>query len=86
MWFSATVDGAPFANRWCSGNLGQEGALSWEQTGDTTWKCQIPNEKAQLFLNLKLCISYPDDRSCSNPEVSYGTEAAEIYIAANLYD
>jgi hypothetical protein len=84
MWFSSTADGPAYSQTQCSGNLGQEGALSWDQTGTRSYGCPIPNQKGQLFLNLKLCISYRDDRSCSSPDVKYGTEAAVIYISGRL--
>ena len=86
IWLSATADGPALSQRQCSKNVGQEGALNWDQTGKTDWKCQIPNEKAQLFLNLKLCISDRLDRSCNGPNVTYGTESARVYLSGSKYN
>ena len=86
MWLSVSADGPAFQQTQCSRNVGQEGGLNWEQTGDTAWKCQIPNEKAQLFLNLKLCISDRLDRSCNGPNVTYGTESARVYLSGSKYN
>ena len=85
MWFSSAAGGAPLSNRWCSGNLGSEGALTWDQTGAISYGCPIPNQKGELFVNLELCISDRKDRSCSAPGAKAGSEAAIIYISGNLY-
>ena len=85
MWFSSAAGGAPLSNRWCSGNLGSEGALTWDQTGAISYGCPIPNQKGELFLNLELCISDRRDRSCSAAGAKAGSEAATIYISGNLY-
>jgi hypothetical protein len=85
MWFSSTAGGAPLSNRWCSANLGREGAITWDQTGAISYGCPIPNQKSELFVNLELCISGRLDRSCSAPDAKAGSEAATVYISGNLY-
>lgn len=85
MWFSSAAGGASLSNRWCSGNLGSEGALTWDQTGAISYGCPIPNQKGELFVNLELCISDRKDRSCSAPGATAGSQAAIIYISGNLY-
>lgn len=84
MWFSRTAGGAALADRWCSNNLGSEGAVKWSQKGEQA-KCPIPNEKADMFVNVRLCISDRKDRSCNGPNVKNGTESATVFIAGWLY-
>ena len=84
MWVSSTAGGAALSSYWCSTNLGQEGAINWDQTGSISYGCPIPNQKGEMFVNLELCISDRKDRSCSAPGAKAGSQSAMIYISGSL--
>ena len=81
MWYSKTSNGAPLPGNFCAGNLGSEGSLWWDQTGELSYGCQIPNVNGSLYLNLQLCISGRLDKSCSAAGAKAGSESARVYIS-----
>ena len=84
MWWSTEAGGKPLSDSLCQQNLGREGTIWWRQTKVISFGCSIPNQKATLFLNLKLCISDRLDASCSAPGAKDGSESAEVYISGAI--
>lgn len=81
MWWSATEGGSPLAGSSCSGNLGSEGFLYWDQSGKQGYGCVIPNQNATLYLNLKLCISNYKDTTCSASDAKNSGSEAPVYVS-----
>ena len=84
MWWSTEAGGKPISDPLCQQNLGREGTIWWRQTKVISFGCSIPNQKATLFLNLKLCISDRLDTSCSGPGARDGSETADVYISGAI--
>jgi len=81
MWWSKTSNGKPLPGRFCADNLGSEGSLWWDQTGELSYGCQIPNANGSLYLNLQLCKSGRLDKSCSSSGAKAGSQSARVYIS-----
>jgi len=80
-WISQSKGGTPLPGTKCSRNWGFQGSLNWDQTGKSSYSCQIPNANATLYLNLQLCISSRTDRTCSASGATSSTETATLYIS-----
>ena len=87
MWWSETAGGPPLAGDQeifpCSANLGREWAMHWDQSGTRGYGCQIDNVDSTLHLNLRACISTPDDTTCGADGAEAGSPAP-IYIQGGL--
>ena len=81
MWWSETSGGSPLAGSSCSGNLGSEGFLYWDQSGKQGYGCVIPNQNATLYLNVKLCISNYKDSTCSASDAKNSESEAPVYLS-----
>lgn len=81
MWWSETSGGSPLAGSSCSGNLGSEGFLYWDQSGKQGYGCVIPNQNATLYLNVKLCISNFKDSTCSASDAKNSGSEAPVYLS-----
>lgn len=79
MWWSTTQGGSALGAA-CSGNLGSEGFLYWDQTGEQGYGCAIPNQDTTLFLNVRLCISSRTDTTCSSSAAQFTGATAPVYI------
>lgn len=80
-WISTSRGGAPLSAA-CSKNFGFEGSLHWDQKGEISYACQIPNQANTLYLNLQLCISGRTDKTCSASGARASNETARLYIYA----
>jgi len=79
MWWSRNT-GGPSLGAGCSGNLGAEGFLYWDQTGELGYGCLIPNEATTLYLNVRLCRSGRTDTTCSSGSAEYTGAEASVFI------
>lgn len=84
MWWSTEAGGKPLADPSCQRNLGAEGAIYWDQGKQLGFGCPIPNQKGELFVNLKLCASDRLDHSCSAAGAIDGSQSADYYISASI--
>ena len=80
-WWSEKEGGPSLPGVSCSGNLGSEGFLYWDQGGKQGFGCVIPNRAATLYFNLKLCISNPSDKTCSASDAKATNLEAPVYLS-----
>ena len=83
MWWSETAGGPPLAGVDCSPRIGREAKTTWDQSKTVGYGCQIDNADSTLFLNLRACISTPDDTTCTAAEAEAGSPVP-IYIGGRL--
>ena len=68
VWLSNEAGGAPINNTTCVRNVGYEGTIKWDQTGNKPFPyCPLPAgaSAASYFLNFAVCDSAASDHTCS---------------------
>ena len=83
MWWSETAGGPPLAGADCSPRIGREANNTWDQSETVGYGCQIDNVDSTLFLNVRACISTPDDTTCTAVDAEAGSPVP-IYIGGRL--
>ena len=83
MWWSETAGGPPLAGVDCSPRIGREAKTTWDQSKTVGYGCQIDNADSTLFLNLRACISTPDDTTCPAADAQAGSPVP-TYIGGRL--